>query len=161
MNNQNDAKFYAMMNQMQTQNDRIEVVFNEIKENKKDIKENKKNIKENKNKIDGLEREQVAQGNQLGAQETRIESLESQVSNLKTELTNTVRKLKSSGSDSSSGESTMTLSHCQIILDLFLTISSSCLLVADNNDGDESNSESVRRRIFSVDSESNECYSKD
>lgn len=120
-------------------------------------------IKENKNRIDGLEREQVsdrsrlgAVENQVGAQENRIESLESQVSNLKTELTNTVRKLKSSGSDSSSGESTMTLSHCQIILDLFLTISSSCLLVADNNDGDESNSESVSRRHFSVDFESNE-----
>jgi len=132
-NNQNDAKFYAMMNQMSIQNNQIQEQNNNIHVAMNEIKENKKDIKENKNRIDGLEREQVAQGNQLGAQETRIESLESQVSNLKTELTNTVRKLKSSGSDSSS----------------------------DNNDGDESNSESVRRRIFSVDSESNECYSKD
>jgi hypothetical protein len=96
----------------------------------------------------------------LGAVENRLGAVENQValqmSTLKTEFQNTVRKLQSSGSDSSSGESAITLSHCQIILDLFLTISSSCLLVSDNNAGDESNSESVSRRLFSVDFESNE-----
>jgi hypothetical protein len=117
-------------------------------------------ISENRNRIDGLEREQVADRSRLGAVENRLGAVENQValqiSTLKTEFQNTVRKLQSSGSDSSSGESAMTLSHCQIILDIFLTISSSCFLVADNNDGDESNSESVSRRLFSVDFESNE-----
>ncbi len=52
-------------------------------------------------------------------------------------------RLSSACFDSSSGESTITLSHREIILELCLTISSSFLLVAVENDSDESDSESV------------------
>jgi hypothetical protein len=55
----------------------------------------------------------------------------------------------SSDFDSSGGKSTITSSHCEIILESYLTLSSSSsfLFVTVNNDGDESISDCLSRRL--------------
>ena len=98
--------------------------------------------------LSGLKTGQIGLQTAVSGLQTGQTKLEGKVSDLertvkKLTRTHTVNSHLFSGSDSSSGKSTITLSHSEIILESCLTISLSFLLVAVNNDGDESDGESV------------------